>query len=119
MGVPSGTNTKGVRCDTPVSDVLSDIQNTDVYIRVEAASARGEKGLTGKELVRNWTEPEERRDAKPEERRDTKLEDVEDDSEKQLDKDLNTETLTTTNKRHGRTHHVPGGAWLSQMSSFI
>ncbi|KAJ1202364.1 hypothetical protein NDU88_006164 [Pleurodeles waltl] len=108
------------------------IPNPD--IRVEAASARGENGLTGREDRCNGTEPEERRVTEPEERRvgepeerrvaeleerrvaeleekrDAEPEERRDPSKKQLGKDLHTETSTTTDGRHSRTRHVPGGA---------
>ncbi|KAJ1120002.1 hypothetical protein NDU88_008185 [Pleurodeles waltl] len=64
---------------------------------------------------RRDVEPEERRDVEPEERRDVEAEDEEDDSEKQLYKDRNKETPTTTDEGHGRTRYVPGGAWLSEV----
>ncbi|KAJ1157343.1 hypothetical protein NDU88_010057 [Pleurodeles waltl] len=116
------------RAGLEVDDNPEVIPNPD--IRVEAASAWEEKGLTGRKGARHWTEPEERRVTEPEERRVEKPEErrveepeerrVEepkerrDPTEKQLGKDRNTETPAATDERHGRNCHIPGGARLSQ-----
>ncbi|KAJ1127085.1 hypothetical protein NDU88_005491 [Pleurodeles waltl] len=54
---------------------------------------------------------EETRIEKPEERRDL--------AEEQSSPDLNNETPPVINGRHDRTRHVPGGAWLSQVRSYL
>ncbi|KAJ1114112.1 hypothetical protein NDU88_002351 [Pleurodeles waltl] len=71
-----------------------------------------EKEKTEAEEAREMREQSEERSANRNERSKK-----EDDRGEERSKDLGGETPTRTRPLDGRTHHVPGGAWLSQVRS--
>ncbi|KAJ1130703.1 hypothetical protein NDU88_009053 [Pleurodeles waltl] len=70
-------------------------------------------------LMRKEKEPEKREGAEPEEEGNAEPKDKEEDPEEQRDADLTTVVPTEAKERRGRTRHVSGGAWLTQVRSCL